>query len=266
MSFLLAKIIILLLLALLLGVWLGRWSVRRHYEDVTVEYSRLQNDWSGWRKAFDEKLSTQHSAVDLQPLHTKLSDLDRVVRAIELPKPVHTDLSPVLSALSTLRLPESKAVDLSEVHTRLQRLEQNLQNIRPCPAVDLTPVLQKLAALEARAPMSAAFVAPPAAAQAFVSAAHPVVRAGSSNLLKHAAYGAPDDLKLIKGVAEVLEKMLHDIGVYYFWQIADWTPQDVEHADAQLTVFKGRIERDHWIAQSKDYARQPNMARKPTQL
>jgi predicted flap endonuclease-1-like 5' DNA nuclease len=89
------------------------------------------------------------------------------------------------------------------------------------------------------------------------------VRNGSRNLLARAAYGKPDDLKQIKGVANVLEKMLHDIGVYYFWQIAEWGAKDVQHADEQLQAFKGRISRDEWVKQSKSFAKLASSARRP---
>ncbi len=64
-----------------------------------------------------------------------------------------------------------------------------------------------------------------------------LVRAGSKNLLSRAAYGEKDDLKRIKGVATVLEGMLNGIGVFYFWQIAEWNKRDIAHADAQLQAF-----------------------------
>jgi predicted flap endonuclease-1-like 5' DNA nuclease len=90
-----------------------------------------------------------------------------------------------------------------------------------------------------------------------------LVRAGSRNLLRRPAFGKPDDLKLIKGVATVLEKMLHRIGVYYFWQIANWGSTDVAHADAQLTAFRGRITRDGWVKQAAALSRSPSAAVKP---
>ena len=60
-----------------------------------------------------------------------------------------------------------------------------------------------------------------------------------------------------------LEQTLHDIGVYYFWQVADWTAQDIDHADAQLTVFHGRIGRDHWVAQARELAQPPPSSPRP---
>jgi predicted flap endonuclease-1-like 5' DNA nuclease len=77
------------------------------------------------------------------------------------------------------------------------------------------------------------------------------------------AHGKSDDLKLIKGVAGALEKMLHNIGVYYFWQVAEWSREDIAYADARLEVFKGRIERDHWVEQCREFAKRVESARRP---
>jgi hypothetical protein len=63
-----------------------------------------------------------------------------------------------------------------------------------------------------------------------------------------------------------MEKMLHDIGVCYFWQIAEWTPVDVVHADAQLKAFHGRIARDGWVAQAKDFTGRAESVRRPANL
>ncbi|MGJ4917753.1 cell envelope biogenesis protein TolA [Bradyrhizobium oligotrophicum] len=62
--------------------------------------------------------------------------------------------------------------------------------------------------------------------------------------------GAADDLKLIKGIGPKNERILNDIGVHHFSQIAAWSPA---HADwvGHHMAFPGRIEREHWIAQAK---------------
>ena len=62
--------------------------------------------------------------------------------------------------------------------------------------------------------------------------------------------GEPDDLKRISGVGPKLEGVLNDLGVYHFRQIASWTATEIAWVDARLK-FKGRIERDDWIAQAK---------------
>ena len=66
--------------------------------------------------------------------------------------------------------------------------------------------------------------------------------------------GAPDDLKLIKGVGPVLEKKLNDFGVTKFAQVAAFTRDDIEKLDEALS-FKGRIDRDEWLAQAAELAK-----------
>ena len=81
--------------------------------------------------------------------------------------------------------------------------------------------------------------------------------------MTHEAFGKGDDLKDIVGVAAGLERLLHDVGVYYFWQIAEWTDKDVAYVDARLKAFKGRITRDAWIPQCVKLASKTSAARKP---
>jgi predicted flap endonuclease-1-like 5' DNA nuclease len=63
--------------------------------------------------------------------------------------------------------------------------------------------------------------------------------------------GAPDDLKLIVGVGPVLERMLHQLGVMTYRQIARWTERDIDEFDARLPEFPGRIRRDAWVTQAR---------------
>lgn len=60
-----------------------------------------------------------------------------------------------------------------------------------------------------------------------------------------------DDLTKIGGVGPKLEEKLNSIGVYTYEQIANWSGSQVAEFD-ELLSFKGRIERDDWIAQAKD--------------
>ncbi|MHC0055005.1 50S ribosomal protein L21 [Actibacterium sp. D379-3] len=68
-----------------------------------------------------------------------------------------------------------------------------------------------------------------------------------------AAPAGADDLKKLSGVGPALEKKLHAAGVTTFAQIAAWTEEDVTAMDEKLS-FKGRIEREGWIAQAKELA------------
>ena len=61
----------------------------------------------------------------------------------------------------------------------------------------------------------------------------------------------PDDLKLIVGVGPVLERMLHNLGIMGFQQIAQWSERDIDEFDARLPEFPGRIRRDQWVTQAR---------------
>lgn len=336
MGFLLAKILILLVAAAAAGALFAYWWFRRYYEDVTLEYTRSRDEWTSWRRSFEERLAARPQ-VDLQPLTQQVAGVDAAVRAINIPQPKATDLSPVLSAVSGLRMPTPDKVDLAPVHSRLDAIEQRIGGIRmpdaPAP-VDLEPLSQRLDALERRVagitipqpkdvdlnPALQRLTAIDTAVRAIkipdapapvdltptqgrldrleqaVRAIHvppsqtvdlnPVlerlsllqtrmenppappapkvgVREGSKNLLSHAGHGRPDDLKQIKGVKRVLERTLHKVGVYYFWQIAEWSPEDVKHVDSVLPAFKGRIQRDHWVTQANELSTKPTAAKPP---
>ncbi|MFV2038409.1 MAG: 50S ribosomal protein L21, partial [Paracoccaceae bacterium] len=65
-----------------------------------------------------------------------------------------------------------------------------------------------------------------------------------------------DDLKQLSGVGPALEKKLNAAGVSTFAQIAGWKKADVAAMDEKLS-FKGRIQREGWIAQAAELAAKP---------
>ena len=63
-----------------------------------------------------------------------------------------------------------------------------------------------------------------------------------------------DDLKKLSGVGPALEKKLLANGVTTFAQIAAWGEADIAEFDEKLS-FKGRIEREGWVAQAAELAK-----------
>jgi len=61
----------------------------------------------------------------------------------------------------------------------------------------------------------------------------------------------PSDLTRIKGVGPKLAKLLGEMGVASFAQIAAWDAAEIAKIDAQLGRFQGRIERDNWTEQAR---------------
>jgi small subunit ribosomal protein S2 len=60
--------------------------------------------------------------------------------------------------------------------------------------------------------------------------------------------GVADDLKKLTGVSPAIEKQLNDLGIFHFWQIADFKP-NAAHKIGEEVGLPGRVE--GWIAQAK---------------
>lgn len=84
-----------------------------------------------------------------------------------------------------------------------------------------------------------------------------------ANLLVEAAFGEEDDLERVNGIGPMLAELLNEIGVYYFWQISEWGPDEIQWVDDKLEHFKGRILRDDWVGQAKVLALLPETANRP---
>lgn len=96
-------------------------------------------------------------------------------------------------------------------------------------------------------------VTAPAAAAKPESAA-PVTEVAPERL-DSARGGQADDLKRISGVGPKLEALLNEMGFWHFDQIAKWGAAEIAWVDSRLK-FKGRIERDDWVAQATQMAKE----------
>ena len=61
--------------------------------------------------------------------------------------------------------------------------------------------------------------------------------------------GEPDDLTEIRGIGQSLEYTLNGLGIYHFWQIAEFGEEEIARVD-QFLRFKGRIVREDWVGQA----------------
>ncbi|MDG2088904.1 MAG: hypothetical protein P8J68_09240 [Arenicellaceae bacterium] len=68
-----------------------------------------------------------------------------------------------------------------------------------------------------------------------------------------------DDLKKIKGVGPKLEKLLNELGISNYQQIADWQQKDIDSVNAKLS-FSGKIDREDWVTQAKRLSRVTELA------
>ncbi len=247
MIYLLAKFTLLFLLAAVLGFVLGYWWSKRRMVDVTESYEDL-------RKATERTDESQWERL--------WSRLDA------FPKPKEPDLSPVETRIDSLagkiadipRPPAPQTVDLRPLHTELSSVNERIARI---PSVDLQPIGKRLDNVETElARLGKRLSAAPKQPQPKAAVAAKPKTEGP-RLLRSADYGKKDDLKRISGVGPKLERLLNQNGIYYFWQIASWSPKDVTLIDEKLDVFRGRISRDDWVAQAGTLKQAPDAARMP---
>ncbi|RIJ21251.1 50S ribosomal protein L21 [Henriciella barbarensis] len=68
------------------------------------------------------------------------------------------------------------------------------------------------------------------------------------------AEGKADDLKKISGVGPAMEKKLNAAGIFHFWQVAELNATQAQELDDEAGLG-GRIERDEWVKQADQLAK-----------
>ena len=61
-----------------------------------------------------------------------------------------------------------------------------------------------------------------------------------------------DRLQQIKGIGPALEKILNEMGIYRFHQIASMSDYDINRVAERLKGFHSRIHREDWIGQARE--------------
>lgn len=124
------------------------------------------------------------------------------------------------------------------------------------PAKPKAPAKAKPAAKEpAKTGRAAKPKAPEAKPAAKAKAADKTAKAPSKpKTLTAARRGKPDNLTLINGIGNALEKRLNALGYYHFDQLAAWTPAQADSISREIG-FPGRVQRENWIGEAKVFAK-----------
>lgn len=232
---------LLLLIFFLLGFWTSRWlggprqihggedlsaelaAARTRHQECEADRARLKSRAAELSGQLEEtRKSTDSFAVRLKEAENERARMDK-------------ELAAANEAAKRVPRLEKEAALAAELKARVSELEGKPAKSAKKPAAKPAPK----AAETPPAPVSAAPAAPlpaPGSGPTFYDA--PIA-------------GAPDDLKRIKGVGPKLEKTLNELGVFYYRQIAAWTPDQVIEVDEKLQQFPGRIERDDWVGQAR---------------
>ena len=174
MIFLVARIVVLLLLAALFGFLLGRWWLRRSFVDVTESYEAMaaaasDAPWNQLWTKFDEldgRINTlpkpeKPVAVDFGPTNRRIEQIEAAIANLPKPeKPAAVDFGPtnrrieqIEAAIANLPKPEKPAaVDFGPTNRRIEQIEAAIANL-PRPekpaAVDFGPTNRRIEQIEA---------------------------------------------------------------------------------------------------------------------
>jgi predicted flap endonuclease-1-like 5' DNA nuclease len=171
-----------------------------------------------------------------------------------------TELRPIVAAARTtpaVAIPDAPAPVPPPVATTLDaeraRLVRSLEAENTALRRALTGVAAERAQLLAFADERRRLLGDLADARRDVARYRDIVVDLENNAMPPLLEGAQmiDDLKLIVGVGPVLERMLHQLGITSYRQIARWNERDIDEFDAKLPEFPGRIRRDAWVTQAR---------------
>jgi len=219
-----------------------------------TDFGPLHSRFAALEAALMSVQTEVRDAKALQPIDMRIAGLEEALGSMPGP-----DFEPVLGAVRSI---DSRR-DLVAVENRLTAIEYGLAAVHHmlrsrADAGDArsAPTLQVVR--EAPAP-----VAPtrPSRDNDPINAARKAD--DRANLLVEAAFGPADDLELIDGVGPMLASLLNDIGVYYFWQVAEWTSEEIDWVESKLKHFRGRIRRDDWVGHARELAAAPAAAKRP---
>jgi predicted flap endonuclease-1-like 5' DNA nuclease len=191
----------------------------------------------------DERLAAEAKAAEEARLaaeaktaETKAAGDDRLVAETKAAEEAR--IAAATKAVQDARLAaETKAAEEARVAAAVKAV----QDERIAAAAKVTEQAQ--AAATAKAAEEPGLIATAARPGAFHSGSRPQGIAAP-------AEGEVDDLKLINGIGPKTEKACNALGIYWFRQIADWTPEEAIWVSHHI-AYPGRIEREHWIAQAR---------------
>lgn len=262
MALIVTQIVLLFVLAILLGALGMRYWIYRSFEDVTEAYDVLERVKSDDRQ-MGKPLSLIQDRLEAyqQTTEAQLTSIGQQLTQLRQP----TQWAALEAKLNELTVSD---LDLSSLHKRLDQIEAQLRTppqespTRREPALRLTserPLYGAPPVVSAQEPEEDLGEDEAESTRDFTLAKR---ADGGRNLLKEPAFGPPDALRKLSGVGPVLERNLHQAGVFYFWQIADWKDEDIAYLDAKLTSFK-RIRHDELVSQASELAEEPGASERP---
>ena len=75
-------------------------------------------------------------------------------------------------------------------------------------------------------------------------------------ILGVASASEADDLQKIKGIGPFIAEKLNALGIFKFSQLANMTSEIEEEVNIAIEFFPGRVKRDEWVKQAKEFIKE----------
>ncbi len=241
------------------------------------------NTWKSKYSQVEEKLS--HNESNLLQLQTRIQQLDPLAAELSIKENAIHQLEAEISALkaqipsteiTVAQLRSEKEAALSQLRAKTTA-QNEMENILKEKNAQIESLRLAVSRLEKAATTQTQPAVKPAVAKTtapakpvppktiqvkpvqlkVIPAAKPVEKkttlstTPAPQVKAKPATPAKDDLKAIRGVGPIIEKMLNKLGVFQYKQIAKWTNDDVKFFSKKLSTFQNRIVEDSWISNAK---------------
>lgn len=191
--------------------------------------------------------------TESEPAPAKLSPVqpepEPVKTAAPEPAPLIAKAEPVAMAEVTKAEPATAAPKAAPAKPKSAPKPAAAKASKPRTPVAERPVTEKPSKVRAASPRASGLDA------AIGRTKEAAAQQDAPLLLLQPRGGKGDDLKQIVGVGPALERLLNEVGVWHFDQIAAWKARDIAFVDSKMKTFKGRITRDEWVKQARTLAR-----------
>lgn len=219
-------------------------------EKIHAAEKRALNEWKAKAEKFESELRKTRAALTEQAVHAEPSLNGEWKAKLDKTELARQELQ---NELTEAAKREAKWHDeILAMQAQIQRLQA--QN----SAINSSEPAEKTRAIPAAEPSVEEILKPKERRKEAINLSRIKERGKGVNLerIGYSRIEDADDLKKIKGIGPSLEKKLNSIGIFSFFQIANFESEDEELVNEAIEFFPGRVKRDEWVAQAKDILKQ----------
>jgi len=224
-------LILIALIGIILGYLFGRLACKKREEALYIEksnYCEEQYNKSLLEDSYSGSVNQSYNSDFIAALNDEKSNLSKEMQVGSKEKSSKSPEAVVESLLDESATQEEIAEESSQIATLAKSIDADTNEVEKLEKSDTLEDTNKI--------------------EEVINDKH------KPEVLTEPINGEKDNLTRIKGIGNVIEGKLNDLGIFHFEQIAAWTENEIRWVDTHL-AFSGRIIREDWIGQAKKLAK-----------